>query len=396
MYSDKLKLRQILFNILSNAAKFTQGGQIDFSVRPVAGEDGPWVDFEVRDTGIGMTREQLGKVFGEFLQADSSTTREYGGTGLGLTISRRMARMLGGDITAASLPGEGSTFTVRLPTRLAMDRDPGETDAAIQPVKALRRMADTGRVVLAIDDDLDALELTTRNLTRWGFRVVTASRGSEGLRLARELRPFAILLDIAMPDMDGWSVLKAMKRDEALKGIPVIVSSIIDDPVRGRAMGATDFIGKPVDWQRVFRALADQMPRREGQTALVVDDDPASREILRRSLERAGWTVIEAANGREGLETVRNRTPDLIVLDLIMPEMDGKEFLTALESTSTAGLVPVLVVAPGPMTDADRSELRGKVEAVIEKGMTGWSEAVRVAGGSIEPRRTVPAEPTGE
>ncbi|MDH3229403.1 MAG: response regulator [Alphaproteobacteria bacterium] len=396
MYSDQLKVRQILFNVLSNAAKFTSRGQIRFTVRPVTERDEVWVEFSVSDTGIGMSREQIDKVFGEFLQADSSTTREYGGTGLGLAISRRMARMLGGDISATSTPGEGSTFTVRLPARMPPVGD--SAAAAAGPVSAVapNRLADTGRIILVIDGDIDFLELTAWHLTRWGFRAVTASRGSEGLRLARDIQPFAILLDIALPDMDGWTVLRTLKKDTVLNPIPVVVSSTIDESERGRDYGAADFMVRPIDWTRLFRTLADQLPRGDGRTVLMVDDDPVSSEILRRSLERAGWTVAEVASGDEGLDWIRNNAADLIVLDLVKPETDGKAFLKTFKSSETTATVPVVLVTAEQMPESEHYELHSMADSVIDKEITGWNEMVRVAMSSIDTRGIERPELTGE
>jgi PAS domain S-box-containing protein len=396
MYSDQLKVRQILFNVLTNAAKFTDNGQIHISARSVEMQDGVWIEFTVSDTGIGMTREQIDKVFGEFLQADSSTTREYGGTGLGLAISRRMARMLGGDISAISTPGSGSTFTVRLPVRMPPVGDPAESAAALSQAVEASRLTDTGRIVLVIDGDIDFLELTARHLTRSGFRAVTASRGSEGLRLAHEIQPFAILLDIALRDMDGWAVLRTIKNDTALNAIPVIVSSTIDESKRGQDCGAADFIIRPIDWAKLFRTLADQLPRGDGRTALMVDDDPTSREILRHSLERVGWTVAEAANGTAGLEWIQDNAADLIVLDLMKPELGGKAILQAFKSSTAAATVPVVVVTAEEMTDSERDELHRIADTVIDKDITGWSEMVRVAVSSIDARGAEGAILTGE
>lgn len=396
MYSDQLKVRQILFNILTNAAKFTNEGQIRFCVRAVSEQDGTWIEFEVFDTGIGMTPEQVDKVFGEFLQADSSTTREYGGTGLGLAISRRMARMLGGDISATSAFGKGSTFTVRLPARMPLIGDADEAAAAPSRATVPNRLADSGRVVLVVDGDVEFLELTAWHLTRWGFRAVTASRGSEGLRLAREIQPFAILLDIALRDMDGWSFLKSLKKDPASHRIPVIVSSTIDESDRGRAYGATEFMVRPIDWSRLFRSLVDQLPRSDGRTVLVVDDNPQSRELLRHSLSTAGWTVVQTASGDEGLDWIQDNAADLIILDLVNPELEGKMFLRAVKTSESACTVPVLVVTAERMTDSQRSEICSMADAVIDKEMKGWSEMVRVVGSAIEPRVAERAELAGE
>jgi PAS domain S-box-containing protein len=396
MYSDQLKVRQILFNVLTNAAKFTSGGEIIVNARSIAESGTDWIEFAVTDTGIGMTREQIDKVFGEFLQADSSTTREYGGTGLGLAISRRMARMLGGDISAISTPGKGTTFTVRLPARMPAAADPVETVFAGAQTVAQNRVADTGRVVLVIDGEIEFLELITWHLSHWGFRAVTASRGAEGLRLARDVRPFAILLDIALPDIDGWTVLKTLKKDPVSKHIPVVVSSSVNETGRSHENGAVDFLLRPIDWARLFRTLADQLPRGDGRTVLIIDDDLQSRDILRRSLEMAGWTVAETANGGEGLEWIRDNAADLIVLDLTKTETDAKDCLRAFKSSEATATVPIVVVTADEMTDNERDELHAMADTVIDKEMKGWSEMVRVAMSSIEPQRISSAAASGE
>jgi DNA-binding response OmpR family regulator len=285
---------------------------------------------------------------------------------------------------------------VRLPARIPPASDPADAAAAPSGAAGPKRLVDTGRVVLVIDGDLDFLELTAWHLTRWGFRAVTASRGREGLRLAREIQPFAILLDIALRDMDGWTVLRTLKKDTALKPIPVVVSSTIDESKRGEECGAVDFMVRPTDWAQLFRTLAAQLPRGDGRTALMVDDDPMSREVLRRSLERAGWTVAEAVNGGAGLAWIRDNAADLIVLDLMKPEMGGKAFLQEVKLSKAAIAVPVVVVTAEQMTDSERYELHRMADTVIDKEMTGWNEMVRVAVSSIDPRGVERAELTGE
>jgi|GEM_PF-2891642 len=233
---DLTRVRQVLFNLLSNAAKFTEHGTITLRVsqQRVAGQ--PWYYFAVTDTGIGMTEEQTHRIFHDFTQADSSTTRKYGGTGLGLAISQRIARLLGGEIDVASRPGEGSTFTFRLPSEGAVPVTSPPDKAAALPT------------ILAIDTDPTVRELISRFLTRDGFRVETATNGIEGLRRARELQPDLITLALLMPILDGWAVLKTLKADPALKQIPVVIISMQEERTMGLALGAVDYLVKPVDW----------------------------------------------------------------------------------------------------------------------------------------------------
>ena len=319
MRADLTKVRQALFNLLSNACKFTERGTVSLAVRQEAGDGGGVVVFDVSDTGIGMTEEQLGRLFQEFSQAEVSTSRRYGGTGLGLALSRRLCRLMGGDVTVTSEPGRGSTFTIRLPVEVAEPVAEVPTRAADGPAGA--------SLVLVIDDDPSVREVMQRFLVKEGFRVATATGGEEGLRLAHDLRPDAITLDVMMPGLDGWAVLAALKGDSATASIPVVMLTMLDDRSLGYALGAADYLTKPIDRERLVAALA---PYRRELPVLIVDDDPDLRALLRRMLEREGYAVDEADNGRSALERVREHTPGAILLDLMMPEMDGFEFLEEL------------------------------------------------------------------
>ena len=302
MRADLTKLRQALFNLLSNACKFTEQGVVTVSVtRDAATADGgDSIVFAVRDTGIGMTPEQMGRLFQEFGQADASTTRRYGGTGLGLALSRRLCRMMGGDISVASEPGRGSTFTIRLPAEV---REPARETT---PAATAREPLETGSSrVLVIDDDAAVRDLMTRFLGKEGFRVATAAGGEEGLRLARELQPDVITLDVLMPGMDGWSVLAALKADAALADIPVVMLTMLDDRNLGYALGAADYLTKPIDRERLVAraraAIAGTFPSSSSTTT------PTSASWRAGLLEREGYTVIEAENGRAALARLRRR-----------------------------------------------------------------------------------------
>jgi CheY-like chemotaxis protein len=311
----------------------------------------------VTDTGIGMTPEQMTRLFQEFSQADTATTRKYGGTGLGLALSRRLCRMMGGDITVESAPGRGSTFTMRLPAEVSEPQEAARVAAAAA-------VGDAG-TVLVIDDEAVVRDLMQRALGREGFRVVTAAGGEEGLRLARELRPEAITLDVLMPGLDGWAVLSSLKADPALADIPVIMLTIMDDKNLGYALGAADYLTKPIDRERLTSVLKRY---RRDLPILVVDDDPALRELVRRLLEREGYAVQEAENGRAALARLREAPPGLIVLDLMMPEMDGFEFVSAVRSDEDWRTIPIIVVTAKELSPDDRSRLNGYVEAVLQKG----------------------------
>ncbi len=386
MRADLTKVRQVLFNLLSNAAKFTERGLIRLAVRRessrahesavVAGAQGSaeprptmdWISFRVTDAGIGMTPEQITRLFEAFAQADAATTRKYGGTGLGLTISRKFSRMMGGDLTVSSEPGRGSEFTVTLPAEVreasvAADVNPRLTSPALPASRVLTNAA----TILVIDDDPTVLDLMTRMLTKDGFRVETAADGKAGLELARQLKPAVITLDVMMPGVDGWAVLTALKADAELAPIPVILVTIVDDKNLGFALGAADYFTKPIDWQRLSGVLRKYHPAQPGAAALVVEDDPVMREMLRRTLAKEGWTVREADNGRTGLEQVRAETPALILLDLMMPEMDGFEFVAELRSRPEWRAVPVIVVTAKDLTEDDRRRLHGQVARIIQK-----------------------------
>jgi CheY-like chemotaxis protein len=366
MHADVTKVRQTLFNLLSNASKFTEGGTITLAVTRETVDHAAWVTFRVSDTGIGMTPEQLANLFQAFTQADVSTTRKYGGTGLGLVITRRFCQMMGGDVTVDSAVGQGTTFTIRLPGTVgerAAEAAPAAT-AMAQPmaVKA------TGSTVLIVDDDAAARDLLENFFRKEGFAVASATSGPEAIRLARELQPAVITLDVMMPGMDGWAVLTQLKADPALADIPVIMVTIVDDRNLGYALGATDYLTKPVDRERL--ATLARKYRQPGARArvLIVEDEPNTRAMLRKALERDGWEVAEAENGRLGLEEVARQRPALVLLDLMMPEMDGFAFVTELRATEEGRRLPVIVLTAKDVTPEDRQRLTGSVEFILQKG----------------------------
>ncbi len=359
MHSDLTKIRQALFNLLSNACKFTQDGTVTLTVAREAATDE--VVFSVSDTGIGMSAEQVDKVFESFIQADSSTTRDYGGTGLGLAITKTFSEMLGGDISVGSVPGEGSTFTIRLPTTAPAATQANET---AEPDEELPESAHT---ILVIDDDPVVRDLLRRHLSRNGYRVVVAVDGVEGVRLAGETRPDLITLDVLMPELDGWAVLSELKSDPAVADIPVIVVSIVDERNLGYSLGAADYLTKPVDRDQLLSVLAKHCGNRTRHRVLVVDDDAETREMVRRLLERAQWDVDEADNGISALDRIAGDPPDIILLDLMMPEMDGFEFLAQIGEDERWRALPVVVMTAKTLTASDRERLSGRVEQLVEK-----------------------------
>jgi PAS domain S-box-containing protein len=369
MRADLTKVRQTLFNLLSNAAKFTRDGEIALDVQREDVDGVDWMRLAVSDSGIGIPPDKLDHVFEEFSQAEETTTREYGGTGLGLAISRRFCRMMGGDVTVDSRVGEGSTFTIRLPLEVSVTEEEQPAAASDQAV-ATGPVSPAGaeeRTVLVIDDDPNALDLLGRTFQDAGVRVVTASDGGEALRLARSLRPVAITLDVIMPGMDGWEVLRELKLDPETRDIPVIMVTMTDDRDAGYALGATEFLTKPIDRGHLVHLLERHAPKGAERRALVVDDRADNREVLRRALEHEGWQVTEAENGRVALDRMDERVPSLILLDLMMPVMDGFEFVMELRKQDRWEGIPIVVVTAKDVTDDDRRRLNGDVVGLIQK-----------------------------
>ena len=377
MHADQTRIRQALLNLVSNANKFTEHGSVTVDVARVTGKGSEEITMAVRDTGIGMSSEQIGRLFQEFVQADPSTTRKYGGTGLGLAISRRFCQMMGGEITVESQLGKGSTFTIRLPARIE----------AVQPAPLMRRVRPErrstkpvkGSLILVVDDDQTVCEVMARYLEREGFVVRTATGGREGLQLARELHPAAITLDINMPDLDGWTVLAALKGDPQLADIPVVLVTIEDNRSRGYSLGATEYMTKPIDRERLVRLLQN-ISSPIARKVLLVDDDEIMRESVRRVLEQEKWQVEGASNGRFALQHLTESCPDVIVLDLLMPEMDGFDFLVEMRQRPEWRDIPVLVLTAKDLSAEDHKRLNGYVEQVMRKSASELSELLRELG----------------
>ena len=370
MHADLTKVRQGLLNLLSNAAKFTREGKIALVASRERMDESDWIVLRVTDNGIGMSSEQIVKLFQAFTQADISTTRKFGGTGLGLALTRRYCQMMGGDVTVQSVPGEGSTFTIKLPAVV------GEVIPEA-PAKAGSHSAESAtgnghllaaeRCVLVIDDDPAQRDLMKRLLNKDGFSIRTAGGGEEGLRLAKQFHPAIITLDVMMPDMDGWSVLAALKADAELRDIPVIMLTMVDDRNRGGMLGASDYLTKPLDRRRLSQVLEKYSSAKAPGPVLLVDDDPAIRSTTRALLEKEGWKVSEAENGRDALARMKQERPCLILLDLMMPVMDGFEFAAQVRKHDEWRLIPMVVLTAHDLNDEDRLRLDGFVEKVLQK-----------------------------
>jgi signal transduction histidine kinase/DNA-binding response OmpR family regulator len=401
LYADLTKVRQVLLNILGNACKFTHSGQVSLQVERLpadlvarttglvaASAPGEWVRLRVSDTGIGMNNEQLARLFEPFAQGDASTTRKYGGTGLGLAISRRFCQIMGGDILVESTHGQGSVFTVYLPDQgaIAPASDTQQDDPLPGAISAHQPPAHQSHgTVLVIEDDPAARELIARSVARAGFHIETAVSGEQGLYLAAQLLPDAITLDVMLPQIDGWSVLKQLKADPALAHIPVIIVSIIDDKASGWALGAADYLTKPVDYKKLAQRL-QKYQRGSAAPAtgtsghvLVVDDDAQTRSLLQRTLSHEGWSVSEASSGAAALALIASSTPDLILLDLLMPQMDGFEVLQALRLTPGWQEIPVIVITGKQLLDDEQQRLGGSVALLLQKGAYSRDELLHEA-----------------
>ena len=391
LLADKQRLRQVLLNLVGNACKFTRDGSVSVMARRCEGGGNSWIEIDVKDTGRGMTTEELGKLFRPFMKL-ASRQGNKSGTGLGLVISKGFCELMRGDIRVDSEFGAGTTFTVRLPASSddaipgAAPREPAPTVAANinepespepdgvqaghdrQPESAAPPAEDPGRLVLVIDDDFAVREMMERHLVSHGFRVVTAANGFDGLEKARKLRPAVITLDAIMPELDGWAVLGALKASEDTCNIPVVMVTVMDKEDRGLALGATEFLPKPIDWDRLADTLSRFTGDKREKSILVVDDDAATREILRRNLEGDGWSVLEAENGAAALETLATIRPAAVLLDLMMPVMDGFEFIVNYSQVAEWLSIPVLVLTAKDPTSAERERLEGQVVRVLRKG----------------------------
>jgi signal transduction histidine kinase/CheY-like chemotaxis protein len=360
--TDRTKVKQCLLNVLSNANKFTQNGKLTLAIERT---DRATVQMTISDTGIGMSPEQLGRLFQAFSQADASTTKKFGGTGLGLAITRHFCRLLGGDISAASRVGEGSTFKIVISDQAAGPPRPAALSELSAESTPNSNDDSVSITVLVVDDDAASRDLLTTSLRREGYRTVQARGGDEALELALKLRPDAITLDVLMPKTDGWAVLGALKANPELCDIPVIMVTVAPDRGIGLSLGAAEVMTKPVD-RAELTALLRHLLSRDGPI-LIVEDDLATRETVRSTIEKMGLTVAEVTNGRLALSWLEeNPAPALILLDLMMPEMDGFEFLDTFNSRADWRHVPVVVITAKQLTAAERGLLA--VRTVIEKG----------------------------
>ena len=359
LVADAGKLRQMLLNLLSNAIKFTpDGGKVTITARRLPQS----VEIAVADTGIGISEADRGRVFHEFQQLDSGAGSQTEGTGLGLALTRRFALLHGGDVRLASELGKGSVFTLSLPLPAV---EPRSTDSVLP-------------LVLVVEDNPIAARLVTHIVEKGGFRVEVASSGTEALAKARELRPVAITLDILLPEIDGWEVLARLKHDDATSRIPVVILSMVDNPELGIALGALDYFVKPVRANDLLARLKGLNIKRAGGRdathVLVVDDERVNRDLLVELLEPAGFTVMTAGGGEEGIRMAKTGLPDLVLLDLMMPNVTGFDVVDALRADAGTQQIPILVLTAKDLTEADKRQLNGHVSTVLSRRSTGTAD----------------------
>lgn len=363
MVSDLTKVRQSLLNLLSNACKFTEKGTITLKVSKTTLQQKPGIAFEVIDTGIGMNEEQLDKLFQAFTQADASITRKYGGTGLGLTISKHFCTMLGGTITVQSEPGEGSIFTILLP-ECTKEHEDQQTEGTAAAVEGSHK--DT---ILVIDDDEGVRDMLARFIERAGYPSILAKSGEEGLELAQQYHPKLITLDIIMPRMDGWEVLQALKNHEDLRHTPVMILSISGDKNMGFALGAQEFLTKPIDRNHFVKILDKYIDENKEQCdVLIVEDDESTQQLMEQIVQKQNCDSRIANNGMEALDYLKRKAADIIFLDLMMPEMDGFEFIELVQQKKEWRSIPIIVTTAKDITPDERKQLNGKVETILKKG----------------------------
>lgn len=361
--ADSRRVRQVLLNLMGNASKFTEQGYIALS----AWADDEWVTISVQDSGVGIPKERYASVFAAFEQVDSSSSRRYGGTGLGLPVSKKFVEAHGGTIWFESEMGAGSTFFVKLP----IAGPPPEQSAEELSRSVARVDADDskGRLVLTVDDDAGVITLFRRYLGKQGYRVVGLTRGDRVVEEAKRLKPYAITLDILMPDRSGWEVIRDLKSDALTRDIPVIVCSIMAERNKGLSMGVADYLIKPILEQDLLLAL-ERITHDPSQThVLVVDDNADDRNLLQRILADAGYTVSVATNGVEAIAELTLSTPNLVVLDLMMPEVDGFAVLESMKARAETRDIPVVVVTAKELTADERADLTARVQALLQKGL---------------------------
>ena len=378
MSQDETKLRQCLTNFLSNGFKFTKNGTVTLDVKARLEGDVEFVDFAVIDTGAGMSPEGVAKVFEEYTQAERSTSANYGGTGLGLPISKKFAEMMGGDVIVTSEEGVGSVFTMSVP-RECPEYNEDEVEGNVI------NLDDQDNLVVLVDDDVAMHDLIKRTISKLNLTLLGATNSEKGMELIREVKPKLILLDVLMPGRDGWSLLKECKTDKDLKNIPVIMISQLNQSNLASSLGANDYLTKPIDRTHFINTLKRILGTdTQNQKVLVIDDDKDVRELLSRLLKDAGYRPIDARDGKEGLERTKDE-PALIILDLEMPRMDGFEFLdNYIKDVPEEKRAPVLVFSGKDLTDVQEDLLKERVIGLVKKDDVSMDKLSQMIQGIVK------------
>ena len=378
MSQDETKLRQCLTNFLSNGFKFTKNGTVTLDVKARLEGDVEFVDFAVIDTGAGMSPEGVAKVFEEYTQAERSTSANYGGTGLGLPISKKFAEMMGGDVIVTSEEGVGSVFTMSVP-RECPEYNEDEVEGNVI------NLDDQDNLVVLVDDDVAMHDLIKRTISKLNLTLLGATNSEKGMELIREVKPKLILLDVLMPGRDGWSLLKECKTDKDLKDIPVIMISQLNQSNLASSLGANDYLTKPIDRTHFINTLKRILGTdTQNQKVLVIDDDKDGRELLSRLLKDAGYRPIDARDGKEGLERTKDE-PALIILDLEMPRMDGFEFLdNYIKDVPEEKRAPVLVFSGKDLTDVQEDLLKERVIGLVKKDDVSMDKLSQMIQGIVK------------
>ncbi len=369
--ADLAKFKQVLFNLLSNAVKFSPPeAPVTVAARAFEQDGEPMISIAVTDRGIGIDPKDHEVIFEEFRQIDATVKREFGGTGLGLALVKRFIELQGGSVSVTSAPGQGSTFTFTLPQQ--------SRAAVVSRLPTLESLKGDGERVLVVEDDAHAYDLISAALGSAGYLSVRARHGEEAIKLARESRPVAVTLDLVLPGLDGWEVLKKLKSDEVTRDIPVVIISMVDNRDLGVALGADDYFIKPVDRDRLLqrvRQLTHGQPARS--RLLLIDDDAAVHALLEEELSRLGYTIESAFTGESGVRVARETSPDVIILDLMMPGMSGFEVADVLKEDALTANIPILVLTSKEISGEDREELQSKVTSFVQKGKSARDQLVR-------------------
>src|SRR5439155_4485814 len=379
LVADAAKLRQMVLNLVSNAIKFTpEGGRVRVRASRLADS----VEIAVIDTGIGIAEADLGRLFGEFQQLPVGPGGKHEGTGLGLALTKRFAALHGGGVAVESEVGTGSTFTIRLP---AKSKSP--TISAPDELEASRTADLTRPLILVVEDNPQAAEILSRHLEGGGFRMEIAHTGTDALRMARELKPVAVTLDILLPEIDGWDVLTRLKEDEATRNIPVVVVSVVDNPALGRALGAIDYFVKPVDRKALLSRLEQytftSKVRSSEVRVLVIDDEKLNLDLVQALLEPAGFHVLRATGGQAGIEMAVAELPSLILLDLMMPGVNGFEVVERLRSQERTRTIPIMILTAKALTENDKRSLNGHVAGIFQRNSVAGAELIEWLRGIV-------------